>query len=420
MEGVRIRAAPERTRIVFDLSRPAPHKVFTLAAPHRLVVDLEGAQLKVPLASFALKGTPIRRVRSSLRPGGVRRVVFDLTEAVRQRNFPLQPIASYGDRLVIDICTQGQTLCAGGKGRPAVKQAGELARKERDLVIAIDPGHGGDDPGAVSADGRLKEKHIVLQVGKRLNVLFKAEPGFAPRLIREGDYYLSLRERTDKARELQADAYLSIHADYFKNPKTSGASVYALSESGATSEAAAWLAEKENRADLLGGGGSALALAGMEEGLASVILDLTMTNGLAASLDLGQAVLSALGKVGPVRKKKVERAAFVVLKAEWPSILIETGYISNPAEARQLATGAHQQKLAQAIFEGVRAYFYQFPPDGTYVASHREPVTHTIVSGDTLSELALRYRISQRRIKEANGLSSDTIRIGQKLKIPPI
>ncbi len=418
IDGLRVRPSPERTRIVFDLGQPVEHNLFSLSDPHRLVIDISSARLSFDVSNLVLKQTPIVAVRTSKRNNGEDiRVVLDLTEEVRPVSFVLKPIMQYGDRLVIDLYGKDQP------SRTVAPKSERTLAQIRDVIIAIDAGHGGDDPGAVGS-GRLYEKDVVLGIAKRLHVLFEQEPGFRAKLIREGDYYVALRKRTEIARGSQADVFLSIHADAFKTPKASGASVYAISQKGATSEAARWLAEKENRADLIGGVGS-VSLDDKDDLLAGVLLDLSMTASLSFSLEMGNLVLENLKKVNKLHKKTVEQAAFAVLKSpDIPSLLIETGYISNPAEARKLATKSHQKKLANAIFKGVKVAMQSNPPNGSYLAWVKQgkggdALTHVIERGDTLSEIASRYRVSFKKLKNINGLRNDTIRIGQTLKIPP-
>lgn len=419
VDGLRVRQSPERTRIVFDLGSPVEHKVFSLTDPHRLVIDISNAKLKADVDKLVLERTPIRSIRSSDRNEGKDlRVVLDLEEEVKPRSFVLKPIMQYGDRLVIDLYGEAEQT-----REPVAQKSERTLTQMRDVVIAIDAGHGGDDPGAIGP-GNLYEKNVVLSIATTLRDLFEREPGFRGTLVRTGDYYIALRKRTEIARQRQADVFLSIHADAFKTPKVSGASVYAISQKGATSETARWLAEKENRADLIGGVGS-VSLDDKDDLLAGVLLDLSMTASLSASLDMGNLVLRELGQINKLHKKRVEQAAFAVLKSpDIPSLLIETGYISNPGEAKKLATRSHQKKLARAIFKGVRDAMQDNPPAGSYLAwvkqgRQDEAITHVIERGDTLSEIADRYRVSSKKLKDFNGLRSDTIRIGQKLKIPP-
>ena len=418
IDGLRVRPSPERTRIVFDLGQPVEHNIFSLSDPHRLVIDISSARFNSDVSNLVLEKTPILAVRTSRRNNGEDiRFVLDLAEEVRPRSFVLKPIMQYGDRLVIDLYGKDQP------SRTVTQKTEQTLTQMRDVIIAIDAGHGGDDPGAIGPGG-LYEKDVVLGIAKKLHALFEQEPGFRATLIREGDYYVALRKRTEIARSSQADVFLSIHADAFMTPKVSGASVYAISQKGATSETARWLAEKENRADLIGGVGS-VSLDDKDDLLAGVLLDLSMTASLSFSLEMGNSVQGHMKKVNKPHKKTVEQAAFAVLKSpDIPSLLIETGYISNPAEAKKLATQSHQSKLANAIFEGVKVSMQSSPPKGSYLSWVKQgrgddAITHVIERGDTLSEIATHYRVSFKKLKDLNGLRNDTIHIGQKLKIPP-
>ena len=281
------------------------------------------------------------------------------------------------------------------------------------------PGTGGEDPGAVGR-GRVYEKRVVMGISKELNAMFDAATGYQGVMIRTGDYYVPLKRRTQIARQKRADLLLSIHADAFKSPAARGASVYALSDRGATSETAKWLAEKENRADLIGGVGD-VSLDNKDDLLTQVLLSLSMDATRSASIDAGTSVLSSLRGVTRLHKRKVEQAAFVVLKApDVPSILVETGYLSNPEEARLLSQKGHQQKMARAIFEGVVAYLGTHPPPGTLLAQRqgKAGTRYVIRRGDTLSKIAEHYSVSARRLREANGLATDVIKVGQVLIIP--
>jgi len=413
IDNIRVRTSPERTRIVLDTSEPLDHKIFALVEPDRLVIDVPHANLQVDASQVPLGDGPIQGLRTS-QQGDKVRLVLDLDAPVRPRSFLLKPILNYSDRLVVDLYTKEQQSPA--------QRVERLTNQMRDVIVAIDAGHGGDDPGAIGP-GKLYEKVVVFEIARKMADMFNEAPGFRALMIRQGDYYLGLRERTDIARKGRADVFLSIHADAFKTAKAHGASVYAISEKGATSETARWLAEKENRADLIGGAGE-VTLDDKDDLLAGVLLDLSITASLSSSLEMGGRVLSAIGPINRLHKKQVEQASFAVLKSpDVPSLLIETGYISNPAEARRLATEQHQRKMARAIFSGVHDYLTNNPPAGTWLAwkksdSPTEALSYRIVSGDTLSGIADRHRISATRLKEVNGLSGDLIRIGQVLKIP--
>ena len=419
IENIRVRKTPERTRVVLDASAPLEHKVFTLPAtdqkPDRLVIDVPEAKLSFDTQAVDLGDGPILGLRTSQKSQSVR-IVLDLDAPVRPRSFVLSPILNLNlsDRLVVDLYTKEQQSPA--------QRVERLTNQMRDVIVAIDAGHGGDDPGAIGPN-KLYEKVVVFEIARKMAQMFDDAPGFRALMIREGDYYLALRERTAKARKGRADIFLSIHADAFKTANAHGASVYAISEKGATSETARWLAEKENRADLIGGAGE-VTLDDKDDLLVGVLLDLSITASLSQSLEMGGKVLSAIEPINRLHKKQVEQASFAVLKSpDIPSLLVETGYISNPTEARRLATEQHQHRMAYAIFSGVRDYLSDNPPEGTWLAWKKsdmavEALSYRIVSGDTLSGIADRHRISASKLREVNGLSGDLIRIGQVLKIP--
>ena len=284
------------------------------------------------------------------------------------------------------------------------------------LFIAIDAGHGGEDPGA-SGPGRVREKNVVMAIARDLEALLKADKGFSPTLIRSGDYYISLKGRRDLARKRQADLFVSIHADAFKRKEAKGASVYALSTRGATSTAASYLAQRENSADLVGG----VRLSDKDDVLAGVLADLSMTSTLDTSLKLGDQVLRRVDGVARLHKTQVEQAGFAVLKSpDIPSILVETGFISNPTEAKKLATRSYQKSMARAIHRGIRDWFLAHPPSGTLLAWQKEQggQEYHVSRGDTLSGIAHRFSVSLADLKSYNSLSSSKIVVGQKLTIP--
>lgn len=414
IDSVRIRQSPERTRLVFDLGGFVEHSVFLLHDPERLVIDIHGANLNTSLSKLDLSETPVSNIRSAVRNQRDLRVVLDLTTRVKPRSFVLKPILQYGNRLVVDLYTQDQLV-------PVVPKTDRISRQMRDVIIAIDAGHGGDDPGAIG-HGRAFEKDIVLAIARQLEILFEKEPGYKTLMIRTKDYYVGLRKRTEIARRNKADLFISIHADAFMTAQARGASVYAISQKGASSEQARWLAEKENRADLIGGVDS-VSLDDMDDMLAGVILDLAMTASLNASLEVGAEVLKSMSKVTRLHKKEVEQAAFAVLKSpDVPSILIETGYISNPKDAVALKSKKYQKKLARAIYQGVKKYLERNSPRGSFLAWKKQGnpsvVKYKIVRGDTLSAIAQRYRVSADSLRKINRLRNDVIRIGQVLHIP--
>ena len=410
VHDVRLWRAPDHTRVVFDLTGPAEHKVFVLQNPTRIVLDVENTRLKTNLSDLKLTDTPIRQVRSAVREGDDLRIVMDMSASVDPRSFSLKANQSAGDRLVVDLY---DTTAAAAK--PAVRKTVKQDSK-RDIIIAIDAGHGGEDPGALGP-GKRREKDVVLAIARELNSLFRADAGFAPTLIRSGDYYVSLKGRRDLARKRQADLFVSIHADAFDRKEANGASVYALSTRGATSTAARYLAQRENAADLVGG----VSLSDKDDMLAGVLADLSMTSTLDASLQVGAQVLRNVDNVARLHKKNVEQAGFAVLKSpDIPSILVETGFISNPTEAKKLSTSSYQKKMAAAIHSGIKSYLVAHPPSGTLVAWNKAQggTQYTIARGDTLSGIAQRFNVSLSSLKMSNGISGSTIRVGQKLTIP--
>ena len=411
VENIRIWSENGKTRVVLDLSQPAAHNIFTLRGPDRLVVDLKSSRLSDSLKAMPRGTGSVRSIRSAVRANGQLRVVLDLNEAVRSRSFTAGPNSRYGDRLVIDLQRSGSLQ--------AVKTASESYHPGRDIVVAIDPGHGGHDPGAIGR-GKTREKDVALQISRTLAARINAEPGMKAVLVRNGDYYVDHRERMAIARRNNADLFISVHADAVDDRRANGASVYALSLKGASDEAARQLAVRENASVRVGG----VSLEDKDEVLASVLLDLSQSAALSASLDVGSKVIGELSRIGKVHRRTVQQAGFLVLKSpDMPSILVETAFISNPSEEKRLRDKRHQAQLADAILAGVRTYFYTNPPPDTRIAMEmrRVPaklVRHVIARGDTLSEIAERYNVSTAAIRAANKLSNDRIRVGQTLSIP--
>ncbi len=426
IQGVRLWAAPDNTRVVFDSSAPVRYVVSRLSAPERVVIEISNARLQVALPVLRTHKGLVKSVSGTAQHGADLRLVLELTGPVQPKSFTLKPNAEYGNRLVVDLYPRSVARTAGAAATPArapatAIPATTLARKTlpttaRDLVIAIDAGHGGDDPGAHGSGG-TKEKDVVLEIARRLDALVAKEYGMRPVMIRNGDYYVGLRQRIQKARKHKADLFVSIHADAYRDRHASGSSVFTLSQRGATSEAARWLADSENAADLVGG----VSLDNKDNLLASVLLDLSQNATNEASMEVGDKVLSNLTRVGNVHAARVQQAGFVVLKSpDIPSILVETAFISNPDEERKLRNPRHQQVLAQAIMAGIRKYFEQHPPPGTVVARQANAnKQHVIGPGETLRSIARQYRVSMRRLRQVNGLrSNENVRIGRVLQIP--
>ncbi|MFS1523285.1 N-acetylmuramoyl-L-alanine amidase [Microbulbifer sp. 2304DJ12-6] len=409
VEGVRLWRAPDHTRLVFDLSAPAEHKLFTLSRPHRVVVDITDTKLKAQLDALDLKDTPISQVRHAQHNKKDLRVVLDLKQQIKPRSFSLRRHEKLPDRLVIDLYdkveNQEKTL--------------QQVSSERDIVIAVNAGHGGEDPGALGPSG-LREKDVVLAIARKLQRELDRERGFSAKLVRTGDYFIPLRQRVKKGRKMRADLYVSIHADAFTRKEARGAGVYAVSSRGATSETARFLAQRENESDLIGGAGD-LSLDDKDDTLAGVLLDLSMTATMNASLDIGASVLSSLGSFTRLHKKKVEQANFSELRnPDVPSILVETGFITNPYESRRLSDPKFQQLMAEKLSEGIVGYFNRRPPAGTWLATNQSTRSrrHIIARGETLSGIAAQYNISVSALMRANGIKNSVIRVGQTLSIP--
>lgn len=435
IDGVRVWPAPDNTRVVFDVSAPVEYKVERLTNPDRLVLDFTNATLAKTVEQPVATDTIMKSIRHANRDGGVLRVVLDLKQRTEYKAFLLKPNEEYGHRLVFDLFGREQQaqqarldqLVQQAQARPAdpaaaksqsAQTAGPAVKavtpqvRPRPIVIAIDAGHGGEDPGARGYSG-IYEKDIVLAIARRLQAMVDREPGMKSVMTRDGDYYLSLRKRTLKARDSRADLFVSIHADAFRDRSVRGSSLYVLSQNGATNEAARWLAEKENASDLIGG----VSLDDKDNLLASVLLDLSQTATLQASFEAGDAVLRNMRPVSTLHKHQVQQAGFVVLKSpDIPSILVETAFISNPQDEKKLRSPEHQEQVAGAIFGGIKDYFSKHPPAGTQIAAVNR--RHTISPGETLSALAAQYRVSIERLRAANRLKNDRIRVGQVLTIP--
>ena len=410
VDNVRVWAAPDSTRVVFDVSGPVKHKLFSLNKPHRAVIDLKNTTLKKNTTQPKALDKYLKGIRSGARNKNDLRIVLDLKKQIKYKIFQLQPNKHYGHRLVIDLFDAEIRQVKKEQTRKEIKRETQQPAKLRDVIIAIDAGHGGDDPGAKGPSG-VYEKNVVLKIAKSLAEVINKERGMRAVLIRKGDYYIKLRNRIEKAREYKADLFISIHADAFRDPKVRGSSVYVLSKKGASSEAAKWLAEKENSSDLIGG----VSLENKDDLVASVLLDLSQTASLEASIDIADRILKGLRTVGRVHKRNVQSAPFAVLKSpDIPSILIETAFISNPIEEKKLTNSKHRKKMSNAILIGLKGYFRDFAPEGSLLSSRK----HIIERGETLSTIAQLYRISPNILRKYNSLQGDFVRAGQTIIIP--
>ena len=418
IKGMRMWNAPDHTRLVFDVDKKVEHRLFVLHDPERLVIDFAQSSLKKSPDLTQFKSRHVKSMRYAKQSDGKFRVVLDLHLAVRPKSFMLNPNSQYGHRLVVDLFDKQEQVKVVKSVQP---EDPEITQKGRDIVVAIDAGHGGEDPGAQGKKYKKREKDITLAIAKELKRIIDKEPGMRAVLTRTGDYYVGLRKRMQLARKARADFFVSIHADAFNNAKARGSSVFVLSRRGASSEAARWLAVKENAADLVGG----VKLDDKDDILASVLLDLAQSGTLAASLRAAARVHKEMGRIGKLHGKKVQNAGFMVLKSpDIPSILVETGFISNPSEERKLASRAYQKKIAAAIFRGIKDYFEAEPPPGTQLAMKKSNKgkklvsKYVIKSGDTLSAIAQRHRVSVASLRSENRITDDRIRVGQVLRIP--
>ncbi len=407
---LRLWTDPDKTRAVLDLSEAAQYKLFTLQNPHRVVIDLQGAQLNKSFGPANVPSGVIQGVRHG-RPGGdTLRIVLDLSEHVQMKSFMLAPTEQYGHRLVINL------YGSSGEQSSTVKRVADVQKPNRDVVISIDAGHGGEDPGA-SGPRKTREKHVVLAIARELKKQIDAQPGMQGMLVRDGDYYITHRQRYEKARKAGADLFVSIHADAFKDASVNGSSVFVLSRRGASSEFARLLADGENRSDLIGG----VRLDEKDDMLASVLLDLSQSATLEASNQVAESILASLKHTGRTHKHYIGRANFLVLKSpDVPSVLVETGFISNPKEEKKLTEKEFQQRMGRAISNGIRDYFYRSPPPGTWIAANRAAGRHVVARGDTLGGIASRYKVSLASLRRANKINGrgDRILIGRELIIP--
>ncbi|MDB5996236.1 MAG: N-acetylmuramoyl-L-alanine amidase [Pseudomonas sp.] len=366
IRNARLWRSDDKLRLVFDLSGPVQYKTFSLSAPERLIIDLSGANLSGDFSQLSLGNTVIRSIRSGHFGQGDTRIVLDLSGPVQLNSFLLPPQDGQGHRLVLDLKTAAPLQIAAAPESPVDK-----AHPKRDIIVVVDPGHGGKDPGAVGAKGE-REKDVVLSIAQLLAKRLKREKGFDVKLVRNDDFFVPLRKRVEIARKHNADMFISVHADAAPRLTASGASVYCLSEGGATSATARFMAQRENGADLLGAT-SLLNLKDKDPMLAGVILDMSMNATIAASLQLGSTVLGSLAGITTLHQKRVEQAGFAVLKSpDVPSILVETGFISNARDSQRLVTARHQQAVADGLFEGLQRYFQKNPPLNSYLAWQQE------------------------------------------------
>lgn len=382
LRGLRLWDGVERTRVVFDLSASVQHKVFTLSSPDRVVIDIAGLEPRhaAEIVQAAKASGLVQEVRAARHDGGYFRVVFELDHPVSPQSFQLAPNSESGHRLVVDLYAAAArspsmaepvpevipdavpalsvAATPAPSGKPQARTGAYIRPSGKPIVVAVDAGHGGNDPGALGRTG-LTEKSVALAIARKLAALINDQPGYKAVLTRDGDYYVGLRDRVNRARDADADLFVSIHANAYKDRALRGSAVYALSPRGASSEHARWLAQKENSADMVGG----LDLHGKDEELAAVLIDLSQASTMEASFDVGSRVLNSLGSIHRLQKKDVQQAGFMVLKApDIPSILVETAFITNDTDEQLLRQRSFQDKIAAGVLSGVMGYFRSYRP----------------------------------------------------------
>ncbi|MFJ7313288.1 N-acetylmuramoyl-L-alanine amidase [Pseudomonas sp. NPDC098747] len=368
IRNARLWRSDDKLRLVFDLSGPVRYTTFSLSAPDRLIIDLSEVGVSGDFSQLALNNTVIRSIRSGRFGQSDARIVLDLSSPVLLNSFLLAPQDGQGYRLVLDLDGPNQPQVSPMVPRETLSKP---THPKRDIIVVVDPGHGGKDPGAVGAKGE-REKDVVLSIAQLLGKRLKKEKGFDVKLVRNDDFFVPLRKRVEIARQHKADMFISVHADAAPRLTASGASVYCLSEGGATSATARFMAQRENGADLLGAT-SLLNLKDKDPMLAGVILDMSMNATIAASLQLGSSILGSLAGITTLHQKRVEQAGFAVLKSpDVPSILVETGFISNARDSQRLVTARHQQAVADGLFDGLQRYFQKNPPIDSYIAWQQE------------------------------------------------
>ena len=407
VNGIRVWPAPESTRIVFDLSKKPDYKYFSLSSPQRLVIDFNDSKSLISFQNKIKNDDRIKKIRKSkAKNKNSTRIVLELADNYQVTVFPLAPIGQYGNRLVVDLYDKNSVSKVVNN---------KSADSKRDIVVAIVAGHGGDDPGSIGARGSY-EKRVTLAIAKKLAKLINNHQAMKAVMIRQGDYYVTHDRKPKLARKNKADLLISIHADAFTSPKPSGASVLVQSTRRTNSEFSRLIANRQKESELLGGAGETIKKT-KDTNLAITLADMKKEHTMKSSYEFATHALKQLKKVTKLHKKKPEGLSLAVLKApDIPSVLIETGFISNPKDEKNLNSSVYQQKLAKAIYTAVDHYFSRNPPEVTLLATNRV-MEHKVTRGESLSVVAHRYKVSVGHLKKANKLTSNTIRVGQTLKI---
>ncbi|CAE6881640.1 N-acetylmuramoyl-L-alanine amidase [Vibrio sp. B1ASS3] len=425
VKSFRVWPSPDETRVVIDLSSEADYSYFSLSGPDRLVVDIKNTTMQAKLPVTVTDSPVLKRVRKSSPPSkGTYRLVFELKKNVKAELFTLKPTGQYGHRLVIDLPHGAKTSTAATStpkpSTPATPSKDmSSVKRAQEILIVIDPGHGGEDPGSIGPSRRKYEKDAVLSISRKISAQLDAVPGIKTRMTRNGDYFVNLNRRVAIARENNAHLLISIHADAFTSPKPRGGSVFVLNTRRANTEISRWVENHERQSELLGGSGTAFVGNTNDRNVNQTLLDLQFSHSQKEGYKLATNILGEMGKVARLHNSKPINTSLAVLRSpQIPSVLVETGFISNPTEEKLLFQRAHQDKLARAITKAVVQYLKDNPPEGTVFSSSAKPSIYTVKRGESLSVIAQKYGTSTKAIMSANKLKSSGLAVGQKLKIP--
>lgn len=421
LEGVRVWPSPDETRVVIDLKAEADFSYFTLSSPNRLVVDLNKTTLNTKLPLKVTDSPVLTQVRKSTPPEkSTYRLVFELKRNVSANIFKLAPTpgGQYGHRLVIDLPHGTTSSKPAAKPAPTVNKDASSITRQEDIVIVIDPGHGGEDPGSIGPT-RKYEKNATLSISKKIAAQLNAIPGIKARLTRNGDYFVNLNRRVAIASENNAHLLISIHADAFTTPQPRGGSVFVLNTRRANTEISRWIEDKEKQSELLGGGGAAFPSSINDKNVNQTLLDLQFSHSQKEGYKLATEILSEMGKVAKLHNSKPINTSLAVLRSpQIPSVLVETGFISNPTEEKLLFQRSHQDKLARSITKAVVKYLKANPPEGTSFKAQTKAQSYKVKSGDSLSAIAKKFGTSISVLMKENNLKSSGLAIGQVLRIP--
>lgn len=411
IKSVRVWPSPDSARIVFDLKQTPDYTYFTLKNPSRLVIDLQNTNDEFDWSKITTDSKLVKRIRQSTpKSSSDVRIVLELQRQLTHSVFPLGPAGPYGHRLVVDIID------------PELRNTTRTSEPtgERKIVVGIDAGHGGEDPGSIGSSGSY-EKHITLALSKKLEALINSDPTMKAVMIRGSDYYIHPNRRTDIARKNKVDFLMSIHADAFSSPKPNGASVWVLSLKRAESEIGKWMEQSQKYSELLGGAAQVIGNSSNDVFLARTLLDMSMDHSMDRGYDAAKEMIAELRRVTKMHKTRPQAASLAVLRSpDIPSILVEIGFISNPKEEQNMRSPAHQTKLANALYQGLKNYFNLSPPEGTLLAklAKQKAQHYRVKPGDSLSVIAMRFGTTVRKLKIANKLKTNVLHIGQVLTIP--